>query len=78
MSAASDTGTLKTPHAPHAALRSLSALLAAAGSGRRIEAAHALAVLPETPAEGLMPCAEDLTLAGFGETSAIHARCSFL
>ena len=46
----------------------LSALLRAAESGRRPDSSEALAVLVEAPAEELLPAAESLTLAGFGET----------
>jgi FO synthase len=46
---------------------SLSALLLAAETGRP-DAAEALAWLPEAPAADLLPLAESLTLAGFGET----------
>ena len=45
----------------------LGALLRAAESGRP-DSAEALAWLPEAPAADLMPPAESLTLAGFGET----------
>ena len=45
----------------------LDALLRAAESGRP-DSAEALAWLPEAPAAALMPLAESLTLAGFGET----------
>jgi FO synthase len=45
----------------------LSALLRAAETGRP-DAAEALAWLPEAPAADLLPLAESLTLAGFGET----------
>jgi FO synthase len=45
----------------------LSALLRAAETGR-LDAAEALAWLPEAPAADLLPLAESLTLAGFGET----------
>ncbi len=46
----------------------LSALLRAAEAGRRPASAEALAVLVEAPAALLLPIAESLTLAGFGET----------
>jgi FO synthase len=46
----------------------LSALLRAAGAGARLDSAAALAVLVEAPAARLLPVAESLTLAGFGET----------
>src|SRR5258708_14554425 len=46
---------------------SLGALLRAAENGRP-DAAEALAWLPEAPAADLLPPAESLTLAGFGET----------
>jgi FO synthase len=46
---------------------SLGALLCAAESDRP-DSAEALACLPEAPAADLMPLAESLTLAGFGET----------
>jgi FO synthase len=46
---------------------SLGALLRAAESGRP-DSAEALAWLPEAPAADLLPLAESLTLAGFGET----------
>src|ERR1700736_1888524 len=45
----------------------LSALLRAAEAGRP-DSAEALAWLPEAPAADLLPVAESLTLAGFGET----------
>jgi FO synthase len=45
----------------------LDALLRAAESGRP-DSAEALAWLPEAPAADIMPLAESLTLAGFGET----------
>jgi FO synthase len=45
----------------------LSALLRAVEAGRRPDSAAALAVLPEAPLEELVPVAESLTLAGFGE-----------
>jgi FO synthase len=45
----------------------LSALLCAAETGRP-DASEALAWLPEAPAADLLPLAESLTLAGFGET----------
>jgi FO synthase len=45
----------------------LGALLPAAESGRP-DSAEALAWLPEAPAANLLPLAESLTLAGFGET----------
>jgi FO synthase len=45
----------------------LDALLRAAEGGRP-DSAEALAWLPEAPAADLMPLAESLTLAGFGET----------
>src|ERR1700731_2599513 len=45
----------------------LGALLRAAESGRP-DSAEALAWLPEAPAANLLPLAESLTLAGFGET----------
>src|ERR1700677_2360877 len=44
----------------------LDALLRAAEGGRP-DSAEALAWLPEAPAADLMPLAESLTLAGFGE-----------
>ncbi|MDB6042333.1 MAG: fbiC [Gammaproteobacteria bacterium] len=46
----------------------LSSLLSAAAAGRRPEPAEALAALLEAPAIELLPVAESLTLAGFGET----------
>jgi FO synthase len=46
----------------------LSALLRAAEAGRRPDSAEALAWLAEAPAVELLPVAESLTLAGFGET----------
>jgi FO synthase len=46
----------------------LSSLLSAAAAGRRPEPAEALASLLEAPAVELLPVAESLTLAGFGET----------
>ena len=46
----------------------LSALLRAAEAGRRPDAADALALLPDAPVEQLLPLAESLTVAGFGET----------
>ncbi len=46
----------------------LSALLRAAEAGRRPGPAEALDALPEASAEELLPIAESLTLAGFGET----------
>ncbi|HMI36161.1 MAG TPA: bifunctional FO biosynthesis protein CofGH [Steroidobacteraceae bacterium] len=45
----------------------MSALLCAAETGRP-DASEALAWLPEAPAADLLPLAESLTLAGFGET----------
>src|SRR3979411_1997901 len=45
----------------------LSALLRAAEAGRP-DSAEALAWLTEAPAADLLPLAESLTLAGFGET----------
>src|SRR4030088_1493687 len=45
----------------------LSALLRAAEAGRP-DSAEALAWLPEAPPAELLPVAESLTLAGFGET----------
>src|SRR5271166_2328557 len=47
---------------------SLNALLRAAEAGRRPGSAAALAVLTAAPAVELLPIAESLTLAGFGET----------
>jgi FO synthase len=52
---------------PHAA-SSLSAVLSAAEAGRLPDAAEALAWLLDAPAAVLLPVAEALTLAGFGET----------
>ncbi len=46
----------------------LSALLRAAEAGRRAEPTDALALLIDAPIAELMPVAESLTLAGFGET----------
>jgi FO synthase len=46
---------------------SLSALLRAAEAGRRPDPSEALALLPEAPVADLLPVAESLTLAGFGE-----------
>jgi FO synthase len=46
----------------------LGALLRTAEAGRRPDSAEALAWLPEAPAADLLPLAESLTLAGFGET----------
>ncbi|HEV7610944.1 MAG TPA: bifunctional FO biosynthesis protein CofGH [Steroidobacteraceae bacterium] len=51
----------------HAA-SSLSAVLSAAETGRRPDAHEAFAWLVEAPATELLPVAEALTLAGFGET----------
>ena len=45
----------------------LSALLRAAEAGRRPDPPMALALLPEAPGEELLPSAESLTVAGFGE-----------
>jgi FO synthase len=45
----------------------LSALLRAAEAGRRADPAAALALLPEAPVDELLPSAESLTVAGFGE-----------
>src|ERR1700719_3287316 len=45
----------------------LSELLRAAETGRRPEPADALAALPDAPVGRLLPVAESLTLAGFGE-----------
>ncbi len=45
----------------------LSALLRAAEAGQRPDPAAALAFLPEAPLEELLPRAESLTVAGFGE-----------
>ena len=47
---------------------SLNALLSAAADGRRLDATAALALLPDAPVEELLPVAESLTVAGFGET----------
>ena len=47
---------------------SLAKLLRAADAGRRPDSAAALAWLAEAPAAELLPVAESLTLAGFGET----------
>jgi len=46
----------------------LAKLLRAAEVGRRPDSAEALALLVEAPAMELLPVAESLTLAGFGET----------
>jgi FO synthase len=46
----------------------LGALLRTAEAGRRPDSAEALAWLAEAPAADLLPLAESLTLAGFGET----------
>jgi FO synthase len=46
----------------------LAKLLRAAEAGRRPDSAEALAWLAEAPAAELLPVAESLTLAGFGET----------
>jgi FO synthase len=46
----------------------LNALLSAAAEGRRPAEAAALALLPTAPIEELLPIAESLTVAGFGET----------
>jgi FO synthase len=46
----------------------LNGLLRAAEAGRRPDSAGALALLPEAPVEQLLPVAESLTCAGFGET----------
>ncbi|MDB6014581.1 MAG: fbiC [Gammaproteobacteria bacterium] len=45
----------------------LSALLRAVEAGRRPDSADALAVLPDAPLAELLPVAESLTLAGFGD-----------
>ena len=45
----------------------LSALLRAAESGQRPDSAAGLAILPDAPVSELLPVAESLTLAGFGE-----------
>ena len=45
----------------------LSTLLRAAEAGQRPDPAGALALLPEAPVEELLPSAESLTVAGFGE-----------
>jgi FO synthase len=45
----------------------LSALLRAVEAGRRPDSAAALAVLPDAPLAELVPVAESLTLAGFGD-----------
>jgi FO synthase len=50
------------------AASSLSALLRAAEAGRRPDAAEALTCLVDAPTAELLPVAESLTLAGFGET----------
>jgi FO synthase len=50
------------------ATSSLSALLRAAEAGRRPDAPEALTCLVDAPAAELLPVAESLTLAGFGET----------
>ena len=55
----------------------LSALLRAAEAGRRPDPATALALLPEAPVEELLPSAESLTLAGFGE-SVTYSRKVFI
>src|SRR5271154_5150263 len=47
---------------------SLSARLRPPLAGRRPDEAEALAFLPEAPIQELLPLAESLTLAGFGET----------
>ncbi|MEJ0037842.1 MAG: bifunctional FO biosynthesis protein CofGH [Gammaproteobacteria bacterium] len=47
---------------------SLNTLLSAAAAGRRLDSAVALALLPDAPVEKLLPVAESLTVAGFGET----------
>ena len=49
------------------ATSSLSALLRAVEAGRRPDSAAALAVLPDAPLAELLPVAESLTLAGFGD-----------
>src|SRR3979411_2881708 len=54
----------------------LSALLRAAEAGRP-DSAEALAWLTEAPAADLLPLAESLTLAGFGET-VTYSRKVFL
>src|SRR6202034_3414980 len=46
----------------------LSAVLRATAAGGRPDSAAALAVLVDAPAAALLPVAESLTLAGFGET----------
>jgi FO synthase len=56
---------------------SLSALLRAAEAGRRPAPAEALALLPEAPVADLLPVAESLTLAGFGE-SVSYSRKVFI
>src|SRR5450631_2704658 len=55
----------------------LSALLRAVEAGRRPDAAEALAVLVEAPAEDLLQAAESLTLAGFGE-AVTYSRKVFI
>jgi FO synthase len=50
------------------AASSLSALLRAAENGRRPDVAKALTCLIDAPTNELLPVAESLTLAGFGET----------
>ncbi len=47
---------------------SLNTLLSAAANGRRLDAHDALTWLPSAPLEQLLPVAESLTVAGFGET----------
>jgi FO synthase len=56
---------------------SLSALLSAAESGRRPDAAGALACLVDASATELLPAAESLTLAGFG-TTVTYSRKVFI
>ena len=55
----------------------LSALLRAAEAGRRPAPAEALALLPEAAVTDLLPVAESLTLAGFGE-SISYSRKVFI
>ncbi|HEX4049662.1 MAG TPA: 5-amino-6-(D-ribitylamino)uracil--L-tyrosine 4-hydroxyphenyl transferase CofH [Steroidobacteraceae bacterium] len=57
--------------------KTLSTLLNATRSGRRIEAGEALALLPEASPEALMPIAEALTLEGFG-TPISYSRKVFI
>ena len=57
--------------------QSLSALLRAAETGNRAEAADALTLLPDAPVSELLPVAESLTLAGFG-TTMTYSRKVFI